>query len=417
MTPKVSFVVPVWNVEPYLKDCLDSLLNQTFDEYEVIIVYDVSQDNSLEICKQYESNPKVHLIIRETNKGHLVGARNVGIKQACGEYICLIDSDDIIHEDLLKITYNAAISNDAEVVFFDAKMFRDKAERWELQFDYSDAKSEFSLRCLKHKEILRGYYMGVLSGSAFASLRKKSIYDDYDAYYYKDQACEATLQAIPMITRIKSAYYLPIDLYKFRVDRPGSIRYGLDYSARVLREFTDVYIYRLGELDKLPEDIIASKEKNQCAFEYNQVMAERYLRYQEAALYSMILSENPELKNIKLIFFFGVSENGIRLTNMFKFTGIKILFCDSDKKRHGDNVNGINVISPDMLREQYNKHDCRLFITSRYILEISEKLLESKVIDTFSSVMPFYGQTGREKCFEDLFEQYMSLNFFKANRV
>ncbi|MDR3349494.1 MAG: glycosyltransferase [Acidaminococcales bacterium] len=414
MAPKVSFVVPVWNVGAYLEDCLDSLLNQTFTDYEIVIVYDVSQDNTLQVCKQYADNPRVRLIIREINEGNLVGARNTGIKQASGLYTCLIDGDDIVHEDLLKITYNIAANNDAEVVFFDAKMFYGKTEKQNLKFDYSNGKSEFALRHLEHNEILRGYHYGILSGNSFQSLRRRSIYEDYDVYYYNNQACESTFQAIPMAARIKSAYYLPIDLYCVRVDRPGSIRHGLDYSTKVLRDFTNTYLYRLHKLDSLSDEILTAQEKCQCGFKLMQVMIERYLRYQKEALYSIILEEKSEM--LRNLVFFGVSAFGIELTNLFKFAGLKMFFCDNDRKRQGQMVNGVRVISPEELRGLSKKSDYRLFIASRCILEIAVQLLENKVIASVNEVMPFMGQTERERCFVDLFEQYMSLRFSKAKK-
>jgi glycosyltransferase involved in cell wall biosynthesis len=412
---KVSFIVPVWNVEAYLEDCLESLLNQTFTDYEIIIVYDASQDSSLEICKRYASNSRVRLIIRETNEGNLVGARNVGIKQASGDYVCLIDSDDIVHKDLLAIAYNIAVNNDVEVVFFDAKIFRDKTEIRDLKFDCSNGKSEFSLRRLEHKEILRGYHYGFLSGNAFQSLRKRSIYDDYDVYYYNNQACESTFQAIPMATRIKSAYYLPIDLYYIRIDRPGSIRYGLEYSNKVLHDFTKTYLYRLYELDECCDEILTPKEKYQCGFNLIQTMIGRYFQYQKNALKSMIFTEKQKMLNTEILVFFGVSAFGIELTNMFKFAKLKMLFCDNDIQKQCQTINGVKVISPEDLRTSYQKCNYRLFITSKYLPEIAKQLIENAIIATVSEIMPFLGQTEREKCFVDLFEKYMSLHFFQFN--
>jgi glycosyltransferase involved in cell wall biosynthesis len=108
--PKVSLVIPVYNVEKLLKRCLDSVLGQTFADFEVICVNDGSPDNSLEILEQYSNSDKRIKVITQENKG-LSGARNTGIENADGEYICFLDSDDIIHPQYLEILLENAAEN------------------------------------------------------------------------------------------------------------------------------------------------------------------------------------------------------------------------------------------------------------------------------------------------------------------
>ena len=84
---KLSYIVPVHNVEKYIKKCVDSILTQTFDDYEIILVDDESPDGCPEICDDYAARyPDVIKVIHQKNKG-LAGARNSGLKQACGEYV------------------------------------------------------------------------------------------------------------------------------------------------------------------------------------------------------------------------------------------------------------------------------------------------------------------------------------------
>lgn len=98
---KLSVVIPVYNVENTLIRCLDSVLTQSYPDYEIILVDDGSTDQSTEICKDYERrNPCIHFI-RQSNKG-LSDARNTGIEAAQGKYITFIDSDDYIAQDTLK---------------------------------------------------------------------------------------------------------------------------------------------------------------------------------------------------------------------------------------------------------------------------------------------------------------------------
>ena len=102
---KISVIVPVYNVEKYLEKCLDSLVNQTLKDIEIIIVNDGSLDNSQEIIDKYAKKHKtIKSYIKEN--GGLSDARNYGIKQASGKYISFIDSDDYVKENMYELMYN-----------------------------------------------------------------------------------------------------------------------------------------------------------------------------------------------------------------------------------------------------------------------------------------------------------------------
>ena len=96
---KVSIIVPVYNVELYIEDCLNSLLNQTYSNYEIILINDGSTDNSIEICSKY-SNKKIK-IFNQNNKGVSI-ARNVGISLATGQYIMFVDADDMVSKNYIE---------------------------------------------------------------------------------------------------------------------------------------------------------------------------------------------------------------------------------------------------------------------------------------------------------------------------
>ena len=114
-SPKVSVIVPVYNVEKYLKRCLESLINQRFKDIEIICINDGSTDNSSDILKEYEKKDTRIKIINQNNRG-LSGARNSGIDIANGEYILFVDSDDWINLDMIKDMYEQANSNKCDVV-------------------------------------------------------------------------------------------------------------------------------------------------------------------------------------------------------------------------------------------------------------------------------------------------------------
>lgn len=112
---KVSVIVPVYNVEKFLPKCLDSLVNQTFKEYEIIIVNDGSPDNSQDIINLYkEKHPKLIRSFIKKNGG-LSDARNYGIDKARGEYIMFIDSDDYVTSDIVEKLYNCIEKEQSDI--------------------------------------------------------------------------------------------------------------------------------------------------------------------------------------------------------------------------------------------------------------------------------------------------------------
>ena len=103
--PLISVVVPVYNVAKYLKKSIESIVNQTYTNLEIILVDDGSKDESGEICEDYSLKDSRIIVIHKPNGG-LSDARNAGIKQAKGEYITFVDSDDTIDYDMIEFLYD-----------------------------------------------------------------------------------------------------------------------------------------------------------------------------------------------------------------------------------------------------------------------------------------------------------------------
>ena len=114
--PKVSIIVPVYNVENYLSKCLDTLVAQTLDDYEIIVVNDGSPDNSQDIIDSYQAKYPDKIKAFTKKNGGLSDARNYGMKYATGEFIGFVDSDDYVDETMFEKLYNRAISTDSDVV-------------------------------------------------------------------------------------------------------------------------------------------------------------------------------------------------------------------------------------------------------------------------------------------------------------
>ena len=122
--PKVSVVVPVYNVEIYLKKCLDSLIQQTLDDIEILVINDGTKDNSQKIIDSYVKDypNKVKGYIKEN--GGLSSARNFGIDKAKGDYIAFVDSDDWVEPTMYEELYQKAIQHDFEIVMCDFNEIR-----------------------------------------------------------------------------------------------------------------------------------------------------------------------------------------------------------------------------------------------------------------------------------------------------
>lgn len=120
--PSVSVVIPVYNVEAYLQECVDSVLAQTMQDFEIILVDDGATDNSGRMCDEYaRQDPRVR-VIHQANGGLSV-ARNTGLDAAEGTYVYFLDSDDYIESYALEHLLNLAEKEQADVVFFDASVF------------------------------------------------------------------------------------------------------------------------------------------------------------------------------------------------------------------------------------------------------------------------------------------------------
>ena len=128
MSPKVSVIVPVYNSEKYIEKCLNSIIEQTYKDFELIVINDGSKDNSLEILEKYKNDfPKVITLINQENIG-VSKTRNNAIKMAKGKYVMFIDNDDFIDKDYIETFINEAEKEDYDVVLGGYRRPNEKGE-------------------------------------------------------------------------------------------------------------------------------------------------------------------------------------------------------------------------------------------------------------------------------------------------
>lgn len=126
---KVSIVIPVYNVEKYLEECLDTILNQSFVQYEVICVEDCSKDGSKDILKCYmKKYDHLKVLYNEQNMG-AANCRNKGLAHAEGEYVLFLDADDFFHKQLLENVYAECKANDLDICIYDYIKYNDKEKK------------------------------------------------------------------------------------------------------------------------------------------------------------------------------------------------------------------------------------------------------------------------------------------------
>jgi glycosyltransferase involved in cell wall biosynthesis len=114
---KVSVIVPVYGVEKYIKKCISSIINQTFSDFEIIVVDDGTKDNSIKIIKDNFHDDRIKIFHKEN--GGLASARNYGITKASGKYMFFVDSDDFLEPNCLLEMYNEIINKDVDMVICD----------------------------------------------------------------------------------------------------------------------------------------------------------------------------------------------------------------------------------------------------------------------------------------------------------
>lgn len=129
---KLSYIVPIYNVEKYLRQCIDSILAQSFDDYEIILVDDASPDSCPQICDEYAKKfPDVVRVIHQRNMG-LAGARNSGLNKASGDYVYFFDSDDFFIADGVERMYRIAVNHDADIIHSSYISYNEREKNKEL---------------------------------------------------------------------------------------------------------------------------------------------------------------------------------------------------------------------------------------------------------------------------------------------
>lgn len=245
--PLVSIIVPVYNVAQYLRECLDSIVNQTYQNIEIIIVNDGSTDDSKIIIDEYEKIDQRVVVITQDNQG-LNMARAAGVGIANGEFIAFIDSDDAVHEDYVKVLYENILTNDVDISVCGYVRFETKTKGIN-----RPVRPNYNEQVIRdHSEVMR-YYLGAIPSvpnvyqmSAWGKLYRGDIIKATDWNFSNYRRNEDNFEALQWYaTADKGVSVVSDPLYYYRTN-PHSITASpqqcVDPDGKSLNYFELLYV-------------------------------------------------------------------------------------------------------------------------------------------------------------------------------
>ena len=214
--PLISVIVPVYNVETYLDQCLESIVNQSYGHLEILVVDDGSTDNSDMICDRWAGQDERIRVIHQPNGG-LSAARNTALDAMQGELVTMVDSDDVLHPMALSILLSTLTSHQADIAVGGYTPFHDGVPQW----DGDPAGSETAPQCYgQDQAILAVFYQQGLTHSAWGRLYRASLFQDIRypvGLYYEDLAI-----IYPLLLKCSRVARINEPLYGYR-QRENSI--------------------------------------------------------------------------------------------------------------------------------------------------------------------------------------------------
>lgn len=236
--PKVSVIIPVYNTENYLRECLDSVLAQTFTDFEVLVINDGSTDGSGRICDEYaQKDARVKVFHKEN--GGVSSARNLGLDHAKGDWVCFVDSDDEVLEDALQNYVNCIKSTDADIIISNYIV------KYENGIENS-VKVRIGTSDLQNNDLIKDIIDGKIHGSLCNKIIKADILKkfrfDPDITYMEDK-----FLLIKMLLREPNVFFMNKSTYVYW-QRPDSATNKI--SSKSIASVKKVYDYLINKLDK-----------------------------------------------------------------------------------------------------------------------------------------------------------------------
>lgn len=248
MGEKISAIVPIYKVEQYLNRCIDSIINQTYTNLEIILVDDGSPDNCPKICDEYAKVDDRIKVIHKENGG-LSDARNAGLNVATGDYIGFIDSDDWVHKDMYKILYKIMMEEKSDIVECNAKKINKYLDDMEVNLDFK------SFNYNKEESIEALISENTVQQTVWNKLYKKDVIENI--LFEKGKFHEDEFWTYQIFHRCDKLVHVDIDLYYY-FQREDSIM-GESYSINRLDAIQGRYNRYLFIKDNYPKYVQLEK--------------------------------------------------------------------------------------------------------------------------------------------------------------
>lgn len=240
---KVSVLVPIYNAEKYIQRCLDSIINQTYENIEIILIEDGSKDNSLKIIKEYEKKDKRIKIFPIENNG-VADARNKAVENAIGEFLTFVDSDDFIEKDYIETLYMNLKKYNADIAVCNCiNIIEETGEKSHKSFGINTVKEYNKIEAVESL-----FYYNFLRHSPWGKLYKKEVWNNIRFPLGKNYEDLAILYKL--FLNSNKVIYIPEEKYNYII-RQGSIVHNeirksdveaiIEYSQKILEDITENY--------------------------------------------------------------------------------------------------------------------------------------------------------------------------------
>ena len=249
--------MPVYNSHENLKESVNSVLSQSFEDFELICVDDGSSDDSLDILNEFSSNDRRIKIISQSNQGS-GSSRNRGIEACSGEYICFIDSDDYMVEDCLKKVYENIVNNDSDIAFYKIGNIVNN-ERVKIRpyfnFDKMFPNADFNNFTFNYKQV--PLYVLNYHFAPWTKMYKKEFLDKYDDFRFDETLpYEDMMFHVKCILRASKISFVPEYLYYYRIDNLNSVSFYNEDHIKIFEVLDMVgdFLKRENHFDELKEE-------------------------------------------------------------------------------------------------------------------------------------------------------------------
>lgn len=346
----ISVIIPVYNVEKYIRQCLESMINQSFLNIEIIIINDGTKDNSMRIVNEYISDKRIKVIEKEN--GGISSARNRGIKEAKGKYIYFIDSDDWAEKDILEVLYR---DNKGEDIIFTNYIYYNEVtgKKREKKYKFPD---KIKIKSGKY------YFYNDAEVLVWNRLYRREFLIENKLFFKEGIIHEDEEFSFKSLMLAKKVKYIESYLFYYRTSREGSITYKPNYPK---------IINSLKEIEK--SFLVFSSDKRLDEFVKMRVLLRKNIIEYRKKSYERNIITMEEFKNIDFLIKKFIHEND--LTEIER----KILIKDIQKL-----ILSKNLISLNLLDKFY-------WINGIYSFRVIKRIIKRKINYIFKNKIEWEG--------------------------